>query len=192
MKENLKIIYTSVTIIFAISLFLGYNDWNFYGYYTEKIIAWIWIVCTILFIITYRKNKKVRLYFYSLIILLFLSIIPMAIPFFGIVNYISDNGDYERIKLNENYRIERTRNHPLSLPRIYIYERRFGIIEKNIARPLYSEILEKISGENNPQDIPLQNAKLININNDSIGIEYQINNIKKVIHHPVKDNDDAY
>lgn len=116
----------------------------------------------------------------------------MAIPFFGILNYISDNGDYERIKLNENYRIERTQHHPLSFPRIYIYERRFGIMEKNIARPLYSEILEKISGENNPHDIPLQNAKLININNDSIGIEYQINNIKKVIYHPVKDNDDAY
>jgi hypothetical protein len=53
----------------------------------------------------------------------------MGIPFSGIIYYFSTIDDYQQIKLNKNYRIERTRQQALSIPRIYIYKEN-GILEK--------------------------------------------------------------
>lgn len=111
----------------------------------------------------------------------------MAIPFIGIVNHFSTMGDYQQIHLNDQYRIERTSHQALSMERIYIYKRK-GLFEKNICRPLYSEIKEKIL-KADIAELPIQDAKLIAVNNDSIGIEYEINNTKRLTYHLINNND---
>ncbi|WP_158976252.1 hypothetical protein [Cellulophaga sp. L1A9] len=105
----------------------------------------------------------------------------MAIPFFGIVHYFSTLNDYQQLNLNDTYRIERTKHQVLSAQRVYIYEKS-GILKKNIARPTYSSILEKIGINNSLDDfrkMPIQDATLIIVNKDSIGILYKIADEKK-------------
>jgi hypothetical protein len=120
----------------------------------------------------------------------------MAIPFFGILFYFTTIDDYQQIKLNSEYRIERTQQHALSMSRIYIYKR-IGIFEKNICRPVYSEVIENILNVERAKNLfdeeklSIQEAKLISANNDSIGIEYKISNKNKLIYHKTV-NDDGY
>jgi hypothetical protein len=123
----------------------------------------------------------------------------MAIPFFGIINYLTKKGDYQQIKLNENYRIERTQQHPLSMPRIYIYKKYFGILEKNICRVDYREIIQNVMNLEDDYSIlsvdlketPIQSARLVSENFGKIKIEYKINNNTKIIQHELY-LDDGY
>ena len=117
----------------------------------------------------------------------------MAMPFLGILSYFTTTGDYQRIQLNSEYRIERTRKQALSMQRIYVYEKR-GILEKNICRPNYSQIVNEIlysNGSNsiNTELLPIKNAKLIQLNKDVIEIEYEILNKKKSLNHKLDKNE---
>lgn len=193
LKKSYKKIYYSFSILFGISIILNWNNWKFAGYFTDKIIAWIWIVLTLFFIIIFWKIKYVKIYFFSIVALLALSVLPMAIPLFGIYFYLTNEGDYQQIQLNNNFRLERTKQQALSLPRIYIYEKHFGILEKNIGRPNYSEILQEMfkNSNLNRKETTIQSAKFISKNKDSIGIEYEILNTKKTIYHKLN-NEDGY
>jgi hypothetical protein len=142
--------------------------------------------------VIYWKNRKTKIFFFSIIVLLILSVLPMAIPFFMIVNYLIKHDDYQQIKIDKNYRIEVTQQQPLSMTRIYVYERKFGILEKNICRSVYADIIEQtlnISENAYSKEPVIQSAKLINKNEDSIGIEYEIMNKKKVVFHSLKNSD---
>ena len=82
------------------------------------------------------------------------------------------------------------------MPRVFVYKR-IGIFEKNICRPVFFEIIEQVlnveSAKNDydEQKLSIQSAKLFSENKDSIGIEYQILDKRKIIYHPTE-NDDGY
>lgn len=117
----------------------------------------------------------------------------MAIPFFAIVSFLFNMNTIQTIKVNDEYKIVVTKK-VMAMKRAYIYksESKFLIIEKskNIARPDYSEIISEtlnISSDDPKlyelENSPIQKAKLISVNKDSIGIEYKILNKKKIIYH---------
>ncbi len=193
--KYLLVIYILSSILFLFGVILTFYNYSYSGYYIDKIIAWTWLLLNTLIIITYWKRKIVKIYLFSLIIFILLSIIPMGFPFLGMVLYFSTIDDFQQIKLNENYRIERTRQQPLSMPRIYVYEQ-YGVLEKNIYRTPYQEIIQNIEKKDfyssNIDEIKtqIQQAKIININKDSLGIEYEILNKKGVFYH--KFQDDGY
>lgn len=114
------------------------------------------------------------------------------IPFFAMVYYFSTLDDYQQIELNDTYRLERTRPSALQKPFIYIYQKQ-GIIEKEIYRTPYAQLVENALQKSflEPEEVqlPIQNAKIITIDKDSIGIEYQIMNKKKIFYHKQKDKD---
>ena len=68
----------------------------------------------------------------------------MILPYYAIEFYLTNEEDFQKIKLNEDFRIERTRQNVLSMPRVYFYQRKLGIFEKNICRPAYDKIVEEI------------------------------------------------
>ena len=108
----------------------------------------------------------------------------MLIPFYGIYFYLTAEEDYQQLELNNNIRIEITRQSALSMPRVYIYEKYFEIFEKNICRPTFMKIYEKVTDNSiEPNNIEIIKAVLITKHTDSIGIEYQILNSKKIIYH---------
>ncbi len=190
-NKILFIFYFITTLIFLIGVVLSFYDYSYLGYYADKIINWLWLGFTFIVIFRFWKRKSIKVYFFSLLALIFLSILPMAIPFFGIANYFSTIGDYQQIELNSTYRIERTRQSALSMPQIYVYEK-IGILEKNICRLSYSQIVEEIlnieryEASIDIEMLPIQDARLIGFKSDSIGIEYQISQKKKIIYHKLK------
>jgi hypothetical protein len=185
----LKISYLLMTLIF-LSQFFMYSNYSYYGYWTEKIINWLWLISTLLFIFWFWRKKSTRIYFFSLLTLIILSILPMAIPFFELILMFSTIDDYQQIKLNNTYRIERTRQGVLSQPRVYVYKK-IGILEKNICRPRYKDILTDELNITDDENTPIKEAKLIFENNDSIGVEYHILDKKKLIYHKIN-NEDGY
>lgn len=186
-NKNIVIAYLAMTVIFLFGVVLSLFDYSFSGYYIDKIINWLWLTMTIFIIIRFWKKKGVKIYFGLLISGVVLSILPMMIPFFSMILYFSTVGCSQQIALNDTYRIERGRPGVMSNPMITIYKKE-GIFEKKISRDPYLDTIEKIIPPSqeiyvDEKQLPIQKAKLINANNDSIGIEYQIMNKKKVIYH---------
>ena len=195
MKKILTLLYLTSTAFFIGGVAMTFYDYTYQGYYTTKMINWVWLLLTISVIILNWKIKSIRIYFFSLLTLLVLSILPMGIPFAGIVYYFTTIGDYQQIEINENYRLERTNHQALSLTRIYIYEKK-GFLEKNIYRTPYSDVIRNTINKapyplnHDEKKIPIQRIKFISSNNDSIGIEYQILDMKAIFYH--KFDDDGY
>ena len=73
MKKTLARVYHIILMIFVANVFLNYLDWQFYGYYTEKVIAWIWMVFTSIYVVVFWRSKKVKIYFSTIVTILFLS-----------------------------------------------------------------------------------------------------------------------
>lgn len=190
-NKNTVIAYLAVTLVFLFGIILSLNNYSFAGYYIDKVINWLWLLMTIFIIIRFWKKKVIKVYFGLLISGIILSILPMMIPFFGIIHYFSTIGCEQRIQLNDTYRMERGRPGALYKPLITIYKKE-GIFEKQISRIPYSDITDKVTEPSfetlYEKNRPIQEAKLINVNQDSIGIEYRILNKQKVIYHKNKLN----
>jgi len=192
-KQIISIYFIS-SLFLLFGIILTFYNYSYNGYYTDKIICWLWLFINLLIIILYWKKEIIKIYLITIIILILLSIIPMGLPFFGMLLYSTTINDFQKIEIDKNYRIERTRQQPLSMMRVYVYEQN-GILEKNICRPSYDEILTSVLNIKENENLideaktEIQNAKLISINNDSIGIEYQILNKKKIIYHILNEND---
>ncbi|MDM1137675.1 MULTISPECIES: hypothetical protein [Empedobacter] len=166
---------------------------NLKGEYTYQILAWTWIIFTFYIVIKFWKIIYIKIYGFLLFALVGLSILPMAIPFLSIVSFLFNMNTIQTIKVNDEYKIVVTKK-VMAMKRAYIYnsESKFPILEKsnNIARPDYSDIVSETLNINSDdpklyeyENEPIQQAKLISINKDSIGIEYQILNKKKIIYH---------
>ncbi|SDJ89281.1 hypothetical protein [Chryseobacterium jejuense] len=196
-NKNIVIAYLVITLVFLSEVVLNFNQYSYAGYYTNKIIGWLWLALTVFIIIRLWKKKAIKAYFGLLVAGIILSILPMMIPFFALLSYFSTIDSYQRISLNNDYRIERHRPGALAKPQISIYKQK-GIFEKEIGRTPDIEILEKVlqrSSIDIPSDDrnePIQQAKLVNANKDSIGIEYKIMNKKQIFYHKINGNQSDY
>ncbi|AZA82013.1 hypothetical protein C1637_24390 [Chryseobacterium lactis] len=190
-NTHITILYSIVSLIFLTEVILSFNHYSFSGYYTDKIINWIWLAMTLFMIIWFWKKKIMKAYFVFLAFTILLSMLPMMIPFFALVNYFSTLDDYQQIQLDDTYRIERTRPNVLHKPQISVYKKE-GIIEKGIYQTPYLFIVEKVFQDHFTNDIegenqPIQKARLVDVNKDSIGIEYEIMNKKTIFYHKEKE-----
>jgi hypothetical protein len=192
-SKNIVIVYLVLTLIFLGEIVLNFNKYSYTGYYTDKIIGWLWLAMTVFIIIRLWKKKAIKAYFGFLVAGIIMSILPMMLPFFAILSYFSTFDSYQRIQLNNDYRIERYRPGALSKPQIAIY-RKEGLFEKKICRTPDIEVLEKVlqrSSIDIPSDErhqPIQEARFVNVSKDSIGIEYQIMNKKQIFYHKIYEN----
>ncbi|ASE63843.1 hypothetical protein EGY07_17690 [Chryseobacterium indologenes] len=189
-NKNILLLYAFISLVFLAEVVLSLNHYSFSGYYTDKIINWMWLAMTLLIILRFWRKKVVKAYFAVLIFSVLLSMLPMMIPFFALVNYFSTLDDYQQIQLDKIYRIERTRRNVLDKPKVYIYKNE-GIVEKEIYKVPYLEIVEKVFQDHFTNDIageaqPIQKAKLVSVDKDSLGIEYEIMNKKNIFYHKDK------
>ena len=193
MPKSLKIYIISSVLLILFLLSLNLMGLNLKGEYTYQILAWTWIIFTFYIIIKFWKIIYIKIYGFLLFALVGLSILPMAIPFLSIVSFLFNMNTIQTIKVNDEYKIVVTKK-VMAMKRAYIYnnESKFLVLEKsnNIARPDYSDIVSETLNINSDdpklyeyENEPIQQAKLISINKDSIGIEYQILNKKKIIYH---------
>lgn len=193
MPKSLKIYIISSVLLILFLLSLNLIGLNLKGEYTYQILAWTWIIFTFYIVIKFWKIIYIKIYGFLLFALVGLSILPMAILFLSIVSFLFNMNTIQTIKVNDEYKIVVTKK-VMAMKRAYIYnsESKFPILEKsnNIARPDYSDIVSETLNINSDdpklyeyENEPIQQAKLISINKDSIGIEYQILNKKKIIYH---------
>ena len=117
-NKNILLLYAFISLVFLAEVVLSLNHYSFSGYYTDKIINWMWLAMTLLIILRFWRKKVVKAYFAVLIFSVLLSMLPMMIPFFALVNYFSTLDDYQQIQLDKIYRIERTRRNVLDKPKV--------------------------------------------------------------------------
>ncbi|HNQ26634.1 MAG TPA: hypothetical protein PKL92_01815 [Aquaticitalea sp.] len=112
MKNN-KIIVGSYLIISLILILDVYS--NLYGsrislagYWSDRILFWIWIIFTITILVKFRKTIFAKIYFLLIVIGLVLSYLPMRIPLVAI--YLSSTGKGLMMKkqLTPEYRFQHT------------------------------------------------------------------------------------
>ncbi|MDM1042640.1 MULTISPECIES: hypothetical protein [Empedobacter] len=193
MPKSLKIYIISSVVLILFLLSLNLIGLNLKGEYTYQILAWTWIIFTFYIVIKFWKIIYIKIYGFLLFALVGLSILPMAIPFVSILSFLFNMNTIQTIKFNDEYKIVVTKK-VMAKKRAYIYnsESKFLILEKsqNIARPDYNDIVSETLNINSDDpkryeyvNEPIQQAKLVSVNKDSIGIEYQILNKKKIIYH---------
>lgn len=199
MKKFAKYAFLTFYAISSILLLIEWYsaDVQFRGYWTPKIIGWTWLVGTLILIIVFWRKRLARFYGAWLLSMVILSILPMAIPFFGLVYFFSTVNDYQQITLNDTYRLEVTKYQALSMPRIFIYQKQNAVFELNTHRPFFDDIAEAIL-EPKTEDERLQifesppyldNARFVSENADGIFVEYELQGHKKVIFHAFHQND---
>lgn len=181
------LLYFVISLLFVISFLLNCYGYQFAGYWTEKIIAWIWLIDTVFIILCHWKYKFTKIYLSVLGALVVLSLLPMGIVFFAFLNFIGTFGDYQRLSINDDYRLEMTQHQPLSMPRVYIYQRQYVIFEKIISRPIFYHIIEKTTGLDKLQfderTISIQQATLIHHDSQTIAIRYRIHDKEMMMTH---------
>lgn len=185
-NRPIVLLYLLISVLFAFDVIISFYGYSFSGYYADKIINWIWLGFTIFIIVYFWKKKSVRIYFYSLLILIGLSILPMAIPFFGIVYYFSTIGDFQQITINETYRLERTRPNVMAKGNIIVIYENQGLLEKTIATSQCLTCMAMYVSDS-PEEIKdnIDDAQLVKITKDSITIEATVENKETRFTYPV-------
>lgn len=193
MPKQIKyyILYT-VSIISLLILIYKF-DLYLKGYFTYQIIVWIWLIFTLYIVINHRKLTYIKIYALTLLSLIIASIAAMGIPFIVFVSFLFNIDKLQTIKLNDEYELRITKQ-VLAKKTIYIdkTDSKLLIFEEinNIKKVNYEDVVSRTLqiNEDDPklyeyENSPIQNAKLINVSTDNIGIEYQILNKKKIIYH---------
>lgn len=172
MKKQLKIAYLIISFLLVadLVLILGFNI-SFVGYWTDRVIFWIWFLLTILVLIVFWKKRITKVYLISLIVGLILSLLPMGLPFFAIV-FSSCGIDRGQVyHINNNVRLQEIVKSPIAKPIIQIIEG-YAIFEKNIVETDFE--LEMDSQYLNAFDAEIIN--LIANSKDSLSIEFKFMN----------------
>lgn len=180
--QFIMILYAVVSLVFAFDVIISFYGYSFSGYYSDKILNWVWLAFTVCIIIRFRKVKFSKIYFFSLLGIIFLSLLPMAIPFFGMMYYFFTIDVYQpEIPFEADHRMELKR--PLLAPKpvLFIYENQ-GIFEKLIAtsQPGICKGMESMV-EINPEKDQIHFVRLIKKNNDGITVAIQKNNQQEIV-----------
>lgn len=103
---------------------------SFVGVIIDKLIFWSWLMLTVFIVVTRFKEAWVKTYSVLLSIFLFLSFMPMGVPFFMIVGYAIY---FEKSIYSDDLRIAYTSKSPLAGPYLYISES-YLLFEKEIGK----------------------------------------------------------
>ena len=161
-----------ITALFAAGVVMSFYGMSYAGYYTDKVICWIWLLATVGIIIRLWKMRIMRIYAISIAVTLLLSVVPMMIPFFGIVFYFTTTGDYQQIDLNNKYRLEYTTRGVMARPEVVIIENH-GLLEKTVSNNYVSALRQR---QPDGTLYRIEKATLRSAGKDSICISYIIGN----------------
>lgn len=120
-KQILIRVYLFVSALITLDVVL-YCFWqmSFTGYWSDRIIFWIWLLLTPVVTFSFWKKLWAKIYFGLLVVGLILSILPMAIPFFGILLSGSGSGRLNHFNLENNIRIQTVGYGVMGRPRVQI------------------------------------------------------------------------
>lgn len=170
-------LYLLLTMIFSVNIWLSFNQISFRGYWSDKVLAWLWLLFTVFLLFRYWKLAAMKIYSGLIFITIGLSLLPMGLPFAGMLFFFTMIGDEQRIPLNDDFRLEKEVPAVLYAPSILIYKAD-GLLEKRVEWINYGLILEKLYGytkyEGELEKYKLLSAELLAVTADSITINYEI------------------
>lgn len=120
-KQILIRFYFLVSALIVLNVII-YCFWqmSFRGYWSDRIIFWIWLIATPIVVMSFWKKIWTKIYFWLLVSGLILSIIPMAMPFFGILLSASGSGRLNHFSLDKNFRVQTVGYGVMGRPRVQI------------------------------------------------------------------------
>ena len=161
----------SALMILNLCLFVSARM-SFAGYWSDRILFWIWVFTTPFIIILCWMKLFTKIYFGLLMITLILSFLPMAVPFFAIFLSASGEGRINHFNLDNNMRIQIVNYGILGRPRVQVVKDNF----------LFDQIKYEDQDEIQKNDstwFELRDAKnviLINETANSITVKYFFEN----------------
>lgn len=180
--------YFACSVLFVLSFFHFFCDLRLRGFYTDKILAWVWLFFTVLVIVKFWKKSLAKIYLCCLSLLLLGSILAMMIPFFALLFHFTTMGVRSHGDLERGYRYEWKQDGALSYPRIYIYRPKYFIFDENVGRPRYRDIATEVKGNKygSPDyqlsdDLPLQSVHLVRVDARNLWIKFKIDNDEKTV-----------
>ncbi len=192
MKNTLKI-YIGFSLFIILLYILALFDIYLKGSITAPIIVLIWIISTLFIIIKNWKTKGIKIYALILFLLTVLSILPMAIPFLIIISFLFNLDHTSYYQLDKTHELKKAK-YILSKEKLYVLEQQndYFIFEqsKSIGSIDYEEAILQMFPQNpfetNPNNYQLTEAKLFEIDDESVSVQLKINNKKEVIEIPIK------
>lgn len=160
-------LFISALIILNVCLYI-IAKMSYIGYWSDRVIFWIWLLVTPFFVFGNWKKLWAKIYFWLLLAGLILSILPMALPFFAIILSGSGSGRINHFSLENNIRVQTVGYGVLGKPRLQIVKD--GL--------LFDKILLEDADEIEKNDSTwlklryTKNAKFISQTDTSITIKY--------------------
>ncbi|SOD18362.1 hypothetical protein [Pedobacter xixiisoli] len=168
-KQILIRIYLFISVLVVLNVVLyGFWQMSFVGYWSDRVIFWIWLLLTPVTAFSFWKKLWAKIYFWLLIAGLVLSIVPMAIPFFGILLSASGSGRLNHFNLENNIRVQTVGYGVMGRPRIQLVKS--GLLFDRVLLEDGDEIKKNDSTWLEIRDA--KNAKLINETDTSITVKY--------------------
>ncbi|RZJ74672.1 MAG: hypothetical protein EOO47_20795 [Flavobacterium sp.] len=120
-KQILIRFYLFISALIVLNAVL-YCFWqmSFTGYWSDRVIFWIWLLLTPIITFGYWKKLWAKIYFWLLVAGLILTILPMAMPFFAIYLSASGSGRLNHFNLENNIRIQTVGYGVMGRPRVQI------------------------------------------------------------------------
>lgn len=180
-------LFTSALMVLNVILYCFWQM-SFAGYWSDRVIFWIWLLVTPIVIVSFWKKTGTKIYFWLLVAGLILSILPMAIPFFGILLAGSGSGRLNHFSLENNIRVQTVNYGVMGRPRLQIVKD--GLLFDKIKLEDGDEIFTndttwiEVKDVNDPKNIikspelktleirDAKNARLINETDTSIAVKY--------------------
>ncbi len=167
-------------ILYIILSIVLLTDFGFYmsrnislpGSRPEWVLFWLWIVSTIIIILSQWKMKWVKVYSLVLVVLVIITMLPMMIPFLSLMGYAFDPDD-KRYKVTDTIELSEHQKMILARPTIVAIQS-FGLYEKIVGE---TEV-ELWGGENyvDGYNLHLKHAQQLKLfepeKNDSLRIEF--------------------
>ncbi len=138
------------------------------GYWSDRILFWIWFVGTFYILKTYWKKLLTKVYFGLLIVGVILSILPMMVPFFAIFLSSTGKGVHLKKQITPEYRIQVVGYSIMGRPLLEIMNNK-GLLEKRIAN---TNINVFINDSTEIRIWDIKEARFLNETDSSISIQF--------------------
>jgi len=180
-------LFISGLIILNVCLYY-FARMSFVGYWSDRVIFWLWLLETPIVVFLFWKKIATKIYFWLLVAGLILTILPMALPFFGILLSGSGSGRLNHFNLGNNIRVQTVSYGVMGRPRLQIVKD--GLLFDKIKLEDGDEIFTndttwiEVRDVNDPRNIikspelktleirDAKNAKLINQTDTSLTVKY--------------------
>ncbi|MBT30959.1 MAG: hypothetical protein CMO01_14970 [Thalassobius sp.] len=96
---------------------------SYRGYWTDRILFWIWFSLTTYIIYYYWNKKIIKIYVGALISFIILSMLPMMIPFIIIITTITGTDRSCHQEISKNISIQESTKSPITIPKIQVVEK---------------------------------------------------------------------